>query len=355
MYLPRIMAERYGWAGFIVFAVPNVLGCAAFGYVVKDRVRSQAMVIRHGPAMAWFSAVTIAFHMFFIAWLVGDLIRAGRAPIPGFDWWMPVAAAAIVWALGLVLGFMPDRDWLWLSALTYGFSIATAFGIGLDGFQRIPAVDPSRLSGLWWMTPTICFGFLLCPYLDLTFHRALQNAPGRHAFAIFGAAFLLMILLTLLIWFAPGSVIAPLALAHLTAQTVFTVGAHLREIRLRRDVRSEPGRSDLGRGLMMTLPLLGAAALPLAQMAMGRPVSGEGVYLRFLAFYGLVFPTYALMFIWAWRSRRAIRSGTILIAALVLFSLPLYEAGFLHGREPLLLAPLAVLAFWVVLAPRAAR
>ena len=35
MYLPRIMMERHGWAGFLAFAVPNVIGCTAFGFVLR--------------------------------------------------------------------------------------------------------------------------------------------------------------------------------------------------------------------------------------------------------------------------------------------------------------------------------
>ena len=35
MYLPVILLRRFGWLGFLAFAVPNVLGCAAFGYVLR--------------------------------------------------------------------------------------------------------------------------------------------------------------------------------------------------------------------------------------------------------------------------------------------------------------------------------
>ena len=39
MYLPRIMMERHGWAGFLAFAVPNVIGCTAFGFVLRKPAR----------------------------------------------------------------------------------------------------------------------------------------------------------------------------------------------------------------------------------------------------------------------------------------------------------------------------
>jgi len=67
MFLPAVLLHRYGWPGFIVFAAANVLGCAAMGYIVRTRQRSQAMVQRHTPMMIAFSAVTIAYQLFFPA------------------------------------------------------------------------------------------------------------------------------------------------------------------------------------------------------------------------------------------------------------------------------------------------
>ena len=40
MYLPKLMMDLYGWWGFLVFAIPNVLGCCGFGYVLARRARS---------------------------------------------------------------------------------------------------------------------------------------------------------------------------------------------------------------------------------------------------------------------------------------------------------------------------
>ena len=31
MFLPIIMLRRFGWPGFLVFAIPNVIGLIAFG------------------------------------------------------------------------------------------------------------------------------------------------------------------------------------------------------------------------------------------------------------------------------------------------------------------------------------
>jgi len=66
-------------------------------------------------------------------------------------------------------------------------------------------------TGALLIAPVCLFGFLLCPYLDLTFHRARQaTAPraGAIAFALgFAGPFLLMIVFTL--WYA--RLLAPLA------------------------------------------------------------------------------------------------------------------------------------------------
>src|SRR4051812_43352007 len=92
------------------------------------------------------------------------------------------------------------------------------------------------------------FGFMLAPYLDITFHRARQSttrAGGRTAFGVgFGVFFLLMIVFTALyaeplIGALNGtsrlSVRTDLAIAvlavHLAIQTAFTVVAHTEAVR----------------------------------------------------------------------------------------------------------------------------
>src|SRR5688572_2660873 len=91
MYLPVIMIQRFGWLGFFAFAIPNVIGCAAFGYVMKTRARSEAIVAQHRTAMTWFSVITVAYHMFFVVWLLAELI-----PAPPDMYWLPISAAAMV-------------------------------------------------------------------------------------------------------------------------------------------------------------------------------------------------------------------------------------------------------------------
>ena len=69
MFLPVILIHRYGWLGFLIFSIPNVIGCAAFGYVVRTPERSKELVEKYKTAISLFAIVTIAFHVFFIAML----------------------------------------------------------------------------------------------------------------------------------------------------------------------------------------------------------------------------------------------------------------------------------------------
>ncbi|HWB19699.1 MAG TPA: hypothetical protein VG711_05310, partial [Phycisphaerales bacterium] len=99
MYLPRIMIERWGWPGFLVFAVPNVIGCAAMGYVVKSAARSREIGSRHGRAMIAFSIVTIAYHAFFLTWFFSlplANIETSAAFEAGSTQWMMMKALPIL-------------------------------------------------------------------------------------------------------------------------------------------------------------------------------------------------------------------------------------------------------------------
>ena len=343
MYLPVIMIDRYGWPGFIAFAVPNVVGCAAFGYIIRIRERSEELVARHAAAMTWFSVITVAYHIFFLVWMFSDLV-----PLAPELNWAPASIAAIVLAMGIVLSFLPDRDWLKLSLIIYLVSFAAIFVIGFDALNHVEWTGSSPRQSLAWLAPTLCFGFLLCPYLDLTFHRALQLSPSHHAFAVFGVAFAAMLGLTCLIWFGNSRAMLPsIALAHILAQATFTVGAHVREIRL------SPAIGDRGlRWLAMTAPLLAAPALYLAPRFGSDSDAGQPLYLRFLVFYGLIFPAYVLLIMLA--SKRVSRTTIVVFAVTILICLPLYELGFIQGQTHWLVIALAAIVLAAAAAAAAA-
>src|SRR5690606_21240329 len=121
------------------------------------------------------------------------------------------------------------------------------------------------------------------------FHRALQSSPSRHAFGVFGVAFAVMIVLTCAYWNVLTAGLTWLITSHLAVQSLFTVAAHLHEL------RSAPGTTDRRAGAealatLMALPLVFGGAFTLDPLA-----TSLDVYIRFLALYGLLFPAYALL------------------------------------------------------------
>jgi hypothetical protein len=135
---------------------------------------------------------------------------------------------------------------------------------------------------------------------------------------------------------------------HIAAQSVFTVAAHMAAVR--RAALDRPGAAKKDGLLRQAIPFLPAAALPLG-FAGAFSIDPLGlsvdVYVRFLAFYGLVFPAYVLLFIVGGEARSRRDLAAFAIAVVVL--LPLYELGFLHGREWLLPIPPAIIAVWAAL------
>ncbi len=222
MYLPVILLDRYGWPGFVAFAVPNVLGCGAFGYAIGTAERSRRLVVQHGRAAPWFSSVTVAFHLFFAVFLVTVLLPGQEGGGATDLILRGGVAAAALYTLGWLVSWFDDRSWLVLAAAVYAVSLAVFFAV-LPRTTGLADIVPARSPWeLVWLLPVIAFGFLLCPYLDLTFHRALQRTPSRHAFAVFGASFTVMIVLTCFLW--NSGPLRWFGLVHLGLQSVFTVG-----------------------------------------------------------------------------------------------------------------------------------
>ncbi len=328
MFLPVIMLQRYGWAGFAVFAVPNVLGCAAFGFVLS-RKASAELVIGHLGAMRWFSVVTVAFHLFFAGLLMtlfaSPLLSLG-AVVPG------LAPGAAIFLLGLALTQLPTKYWPALATFVYVASL-TVFGVlltrGGPEFNATGARPPAELA---WLAPAIIWGFLACPYLDLTFHRARQHA-GRGAFAVFGLSFAVMIVLTT--FYARSLVLDWIILAHLLLQSTFTVGAHLRE--LRESGRAAPGSNTL----MIFLPLAALLIVPLLTLAPDPEDAVTATYLRFMVFYGLVFPAYVVFFVGPWRRLLVVPTNLVRFGFAVLVAAPFYELGFIAHQTWLIVFPVA--------------
>src|SRR5690554_5738767 len=77
MFLPVLLVRDYGVWGFVAFALPNIVGAAAMGWVVTSPAESAAMVSTHRAACRAFSLVTIAFHAYVLVWLYPTLVPTG--------------------------------------------------------------------------------------------------------------------------------------------------------------------------------------------------------------------------------------------------------------------------------------
>jgi hypothetical protein len=334
MYLPVLLLRELGIWGFVMFAVPNVLGAIAMGWVLRDPEASLRMVERHHGACTAFSLATIAFHAFFAAWIIRRLI----GPSAG------IAVAATLWVYWIIFHWRGGGKFL-AAGITLLVSIGViAWGLTnghIDLQPSLAAAKPASMNLLGWSL--VCTsGFLLCPYLDLTFHSARQamtGAEARAAFSLgFGVIFLAMILFTLgysdwLITAYDRTRHAQLGLVlaiYLIAHCCFTVAAHARQL-ADRARRIRVGRFLLFAAGLAVVVTLGAFDRGGRFSYRDRP-AGEIVYLCFMGFYGLVFPSY----VWL-RMVKPQRTG-LRVATVVLMSLPLFWMGFIE-HQMILIVP----------------
>ncbi len=307
MFLPVYLVFDFGWPGWVAFAVPNVIGAAAVGLIVQTRSRSEAIGRGHGPAMIAFSIVTILFHISFLAWFFQHAMQGlGAPPVsPEAPDWLrrmieigaPVAPVAIVVVAAAVVSVLPWGAWLTGGVLTIAFSVATAVCARIfsgESAMAWPAASgAAQPAALVWLVPALCFGFLLCPHLDFTLHRVRRMQEGRTGSMAFLIGFLglfpLMIVYTL--FYAEPLMqrwVSLYVVAHIVAQSVFTMGAHMRELSLRARASASPRR--------WTLAALAAQPVWIALAAGSAMTAFTGrervVYEMFLGAYALLFPAY---------------------------------------------------------------
>ena len=98
---------------------------------------------------------------------------------------------------------------------------------------------------------------------------------------------------------------------------------------------------------MPSIPWLAGVAFAAAGL-LGPAAIGEATYLRFLGFYGLVFPAYVLLFVGPWAPLPLARGPLLLFAALVLLLAPLFEAGFNHHSPWLFVLPTTGVVVWAL-------
>ncbi|MSR17725.1 MAG: hypothetical protein EXS00_00900 [Phycisphaerales bacterium] len=326
MFLPIVMLKLFGIWGFVAFAIPNVLGCTLFGYVLS-REKSQAFLLKHGGAIRWFSIITIGYQCFFAAWMFssGDFL-----PL------LPMGCA------GALLGVTPfvargTRGLLLGSAAVAaasGFFFAAVGGTTL--LPTLPQAGELPASGVLWVLPCLALGLGLSPYLDLTFHRALQESPSRHCFLVFGIVFTGMLLFAASTFERGAAMLLWPVAAQWGMQLTFTVAAHCTE--LRRLPRARPAAARWMPPMLWTA----AATIALTAAAMGGVLLGEDNYLRILVFYGWAVPCWLLGSSRNWSAV----ARFVLIAA----GLPFLEMAWIYHHLSMASLPAgALLVLWAVL------
>ena len=175
MFLPVLLVRDFGLLGFVVFAVPNVIGAAAMGWVIRTREQSHELVSTHRCAVSTFSYVTLAFHAFFLGWLTW-LLAPLNLTGPPFDLLLGLILPVAVLIIGLTLlrGYEFLASLLvWVASITLGILFMAWGGESQARQGHFPSVSMSLASDLWFLAPVCVFGFAACPYLDATFLLSL--------------------------------------------------------------------------------------------------------------------------------------------------------------------------------------
>lgn len=345
MFLPVLLVRDFGLWGYIIFAVPNVLGAAAMGWVLNSE-SSRRVAERHRMACAAFSLVTIAFQLYFFAVLRGPLSELGGGPTRRWQEFPVLLALAVVSVLA-VSGPRAAGVVIWtISAALLGVVLWRLGPPELPSPGALPAAD------LLFLAPVCAFGFLLCPYLDLTFHRARQAAgkAGPLAFGFgFGVLFFAMILGTLLYfqpalsWMRAPAVTDKIAfvaiVAHILLQLTVTCVYHAESF----DVAFRRLRSARVWGVVVAAGLVIVALLAVRLPVLDTDLSPrEVMYRLFMSFYGLLFPAYVWLCMIPTRGQREIALPNsrklAVFAAACLVAAPFYWMGFIE-RQGVWLAP----------------
>jgi hypothetical protein len=359
MWLPVIVIYRWGWPGFWAFAISNIIGCTLMGYVVGSRSRSEQLVKDHRGAMRWFSIFTIAFQLFWVSAVFGQMGWFFGLPNPAA---MLLAPLVVLLLGGLATRMSLDR-WLIFALCAFLFAVGIFVTVGTGSFEQISGTGERAEIELWGTVPIIFLGFLLSPYLDLTFHRARRETPSPHSFAVFGGTFLIVLLLVAACYgiinptlHTPATSATLVALISLfwLMQVIFTIGAHLRELNTTN--APSPNRWGSTRRLLCVAVL----AMPITWLAMSMHDDVpndwhwllEDHYLRFLGFYGLLVPAWVLAFMGPRRPATRSTGAFVALAIAIAISMPMADQGMIRTASWWILTAVVIVVMTAMLLPR---
>lgn len=373
MWFPYYLTRDFGWMAWVVFAVPNVIGAASVGLLLRPgtsrnpadwRPRSSVkLTTRHDVACMAFSVVTIAFQLYVVGFLFRTHVSALPIAAP-----MVSISTAVFAAMVILFALLPWWASWWAAGIVWLISIGCAFAASAtSGAQPAFMLPPGQgivsvtgdPSGLWKLAPAIVFGFLMCPYLDLTINRVRQETDeptGSIASVLgFGVFFLVMIGMTLgyagkLI---DSNTISLYIVAHIAVQAAFTAGVHLRALGRAGGYHkfdlSKPKTADGSPTAVRHAKLrlfsfsflfcfalfFGNAVLDLREPRAGYAAS-RFWYELIISAYGLVFPAYMYICVVPHITLRSVRQKprVLLWAGTVIVATPLFFLGFIGTDAP---------------------
>ena len=356
MFLPVLLVRDYGIWGWVVFAVPNVLGAAAMGWIIRSREMSEEIVVAHRVAMLTFSTVTMAFQFFFIAWILHE------TPFEIFL----IPAFALAWLAIIV----PKASWMRIAltsavvTLLVSITCAAVVVDDLRGFLRWRTTGLSPFTDLIGLVPISLFGFLLCPYLDLTFHRSRQQSGpySRLSFGFgFGVIFTAVITFTLVYALHPGDwnierIGEPASLAlvlYFTAQIAFTSAAHTCELRALQRAGGWGAAVMLAAALAVGIACYAGSDVLFSWLPRWPSNRrGEAMYRAFIGFFGLVFPTYVWLCMVGSATRAPTRRAVVVFLVTVALAAPMFWLAIIQRQMVWLLPGLSVVLLARLFVPR---
>jgi hypothetical protein len=325
MFLPVLLMRELGLAGVILFAIPNVLGAAAMGWLIKSHDQSRRLIGENRFACIWFSLITIVYHAYFAAWMIRKIAGPGSG----------IAVAITFIIFWLILRWKRGGNFL-----APVIALAVTAGVMAWGWYKndLPwlaqPVQGTRLAvgNNFLLAPALLFGFLCCPYLDLTFHaarQALNPNESRAAFSIgFGVIFAAMLALTvcysgwLVVGFDPMAQrrLAFILAAHLIVQSCLTCALHLRVIG--RVQTRFPAGQLITFGVFLVAAIIAGVTVK-DGITFNNVSLGEYIYRGFLGFYGLAFPAYV------WLRMLEPRRSMLRVVTVIIIALPMFILGFI--------------------------
>ncbi|MFT3685719.1 MAG: hypothetical protein QM783_12465 [Phycisphaerales bacterium] len=350
MFLPALLLSDFGVWSFAAFAVPNVIGAALLGFVMRSPEASRVYIERYRAACVAFSIVTVAFQVFFAAW-VARVMGAALGGKGGWLWQVGWVACVVAAAIGRFGGARWGRMVAGVAAGAWVVSLAVIVWVGFRqpgegvGLEDVVAWPGERPAGELAPLAMVCvLGFMLCPYLDLTFHRARieSGAQSKRAFGVgFGVFFALMIVGTLvtaptllmLVGRGPfldrgaATLLAALLGLHTLPQLVYTCWVHGCEVR---------GGERVWMVVAAFVAGLGIAVVDggVLMSKLGPLHLSEVLYRVFMGFYGLVAPAYVAIVSWPVKLGGAeIRRGRVAVfTAVVVCAVWFYWLGFVERQ-----------------------